>query len=430
MFIVILLSKIITFFLRLLRLGGGTALPGLIFEKYFPESLSKLTSNYKKIIFITGTNGKTTTQQLLRHLLEFKKVHVASNISGANIFRGIAAAIVSDCNVFGKAKSDIAVFEVEEATMPIITKIISPDYIIVTSLYRDQLDAYGEILQTREYILESIKQVPEAKIVLNGDDKNLSSIASEVKNKVVLFSIKDKRKDEIFYEKPHFKFKGRKNIKKVYAKDISIENDLSTRFSLYGFKVPIKDLHFNSPGIQNIYNAVAACFIAKKIVRFGKSEIKAALSSFNPAFGRGEIIRINGKQVRLLLIKNPASFTANINMLKNVGALKLMILINDNIADGRDISWLWDSNIELLQKSNIAWITISGIRASDMLLRLKYANINSLSTEIEPNISKALGISLAKLRDGEMLFILPTYTAMLEVRKAIGSIVKVKEFWK
>lgn len=430
MILIIWFSKFIIFILRFLKLGGGTSLPGLFIEKYSPGILTRLTKDYRKIVLITGTNGKTTTQQFLRHLLESKNLKVCSNNSGANLIRGIAVTVISDCSVFGKSRSNIAVFEVEEATMPIITKLISPSHIIVTNLFRDQLDAYGEILKTRSYILRAIKQSPKAQVFLNGDDKNVSSIASEIKNEVTLFSLRDKRKYDIFFERAYFRFKSREGIKRVYARNIKIEEDLSTRFSIFGLRNVVREVHFNAPGLQNVYNAVAGLCVAESIRKFKDDKLKVSFSQFMSAFGRGEIVKVSGKQIRLLLVKNPASFTANLNMLKHLLSLKLLIIINDNVADGTDVSWLWDTNIEMLQKADISWITISGTRAYDMALRLKYADVHPISVEVEPGITRALDISLSRLREEDTLFVLPTYTAMFRVRKAIGNIVKIREFWR
>ncbi len=430
MIILAWILKLIGKFLRLSGLGGGTALPGIIIERFFPSFISKYTKNYDKIVLVTGTNGKTTTQKLTRHILENADVDVVSNTSGANLIRGIASSIINDMSIFGKVRSDVAVFEVEEATMPILCDYVNASYIIVTNLYRDQLDAYGEVMKTREYIITGIKKQRRATIVLLGDDENVSSIANEVKNRTVLFSVRDKRTKEIFYEKPSFRYKSRKNVSRVYANYVKIQDDLSTRFNIYGSGKPIRDVHFQSPGIHYIYNAVAAVAVANRIKKQTSQKIRIAFEKFDPAFGRGEIIRVDDKTLRLLLIKNPASFTATLQMLEKKIDLKLLIIINDNIADGRDVSWLWDSRLEILDKENISWVTVSGTRAKDMMLRLKYADIGSLNVEVEEHIQKALDISLSNLNKEETLYILPTYTAMLDVRKFISNITDIKKFWK
>ncbi len=181
--------KLLVTIIRFSRLGRGTSLPGIIIEKYYPQLLEKLGSQFKKVIFITGTNGKTTTQHLISYLLKREDEDVCSNKSGANLIRGIATSIILDTTFTGKLKSDIGVFEVEEASMPILTKYLKPSHIVVTSLYRDQLDAYGELVKTRNYILNAVKSCPKSKLFLNKNDENVSSIASECNNDTTLFSI-------------------------------------------------------------------------------------------------------------------------------------------------------------------------------------------------------------------------------------------------
>ncbi len=204
---------------------------------------------------------------------------------------------------------------------------------------------------------------------------------------------------------------------------------MSTEFNVYGLNENIKDLQFNALGIHNIYNALAALSVIDSIYKISSSEIKSTMSNFLPVFGRGEIVKVNNKNIRLLLVKNPASLTANLTMLQNRLSLKLLIILNDKIADGTDVSWIWDAKFELLGNADISWITISGKRAYDMALRLKYADVRCINIEIEPNISKALDLSISKLREGDTLFVLPTYTAMLDIRKDISNIVKIKNIW-
>lgn len=430
MFIFINFIKFVSSVLRLTRIGGGTSLPGLLIENYFPSFLVQLFSQYKKVVIVTGTNGKTTTQRFIKHLFEANNIKITSNISGANLFRGIATCVIRDTNIFGRIKSDISVIEVEEATMPILTKYVKPDFIVVTNLFRDQLDAYGELIKTREYIKAAIVNCPKSTLVLNSDDGNVKSLSNGLKNKIIHFSINDTRKDDIFFEPVHVRSIGKKITKNVYAKNLVKHDDMSFEFDLYGFGKPVRNIRFPIPGVQNIYSAIAALSVVQNLKKISDKKIKHQIADFKPAFGRGEIVNIGNKKIQLLLIKNPASFTANINMLKGLARLNLLIIINDNIADGRDVSWLWDTKFELLEKSDIASITISGIRAADMALRLKYASITPMSSEVEENVSKALDVALSKTPEKSTLFILPTYTAMFDVRKSIGNIVNIKEFWK
>jgi len=421
--------KLLSVFVRLSGLGGATSLPGLLIEKFFPQKIKKLSSSYKKIVLVTGTNGKTTTQRCLRHILEIKGKKVVSNKSGANLLRGIISTLIFDRNILGKAKSDICIFEVEEATMPFIVEYLDASYVLVTNLFRDQLDAYGEVSKVREYIVNAIKKSPKAKVYLNKDDSNVNSISTEIDNEVDYFNIRDKRKKAIFYERK-LRRKHRRNVDIVYAGRIKIQEDLSTEFNIYLNGQIYRNVRFEPPGLQNVYNAVSSIAIASDMYKLSKSEVINAFSTFRVAFGRGESVKIGKKSIRLLLVKNPASLTANMNMLLCKRDLKLMIILNDNIADGTDISWIWDAELESMSKTNIASLTISGKRAYDLNVRFKYAEIKAMSKEVEPNISRALDLALSKLNEGETLFILPTYTGMLEVRKVIGSIVKLSKFWQ
>lgn len=430
MIIIVNIVKLIVFLVRITGIGGGTSVAGLIIEKLFPKCIEKLSSQYERIILITGTNGKTTTSHILKHILEKYDTKVCSNISGANLLRGIATAMILDTNIYGRTSSNVGVFEVEEATMPVLSRYIKPDYIIITNLFRDQLDAYGEIFKIREYILEAVENCKNATLVLNKDDENVSSLSNNLKNNVILFSIKDKRKDDIFYERVYFNYKSNKSHKEVKAKNIFVLKDLSTTFDVDGIIKKISGLKLSSPGIQNVYNAVAAYIVADDILKMDSEKAKKIMMKFKPAFGRGELIPLNGKKARLLLVKNPASFTINLHMIKSFSKVNLLIVINDKIADGRDISWLWDSDVESLKNIKISSITFSGRRAKDMRVRFKYAEAHAINNEVEENISKALDIAISKLGRDETLIIMPTYTAMLEVRKVLGKITDLKKYWK
>ncbi len=430
MFLLVLSLKLVSKILRFLKIGGGTALPGIVIEKYFPNIIKDLTKRYSKIVFITGTNGKTTTQYLIRHILEYCKIKVISNLGGSNLIRGIASTLINETNIFKNNEKSVAVFEVEEATMPILTKVISPNIIVITNIYRDQLDLYGEIYKTREYLLQSLLNSPNSFVILNGDDKNVGSLANNINNKVIFMHFKEMKKHKLKFEISIFKIHRNANYEKIISKNLTLNEDLTFKFDIEYKHHNINDINVNVQGFQNIYCVMASIVTVLQIKNISKKTILQSLSSFKAPFGRGESLKIGNKTVKILLIKNPASFNANLYMLKNVSNLKLLIVINDNLADGRDVSWIWDSEIEMLEERNIGFITISGTRAYDMKLRAKYGGLGNIYIETEKNIPKAIDISLSKLNDNDTLFVLPTYTGMLEVRKNLGNIVKLKEFWE
>jgi len=430
MILIILISKVSIFLLRLLHLGGGTALPGLLIEKIFPSYVAKLTRNFKTIIIISGTNGKTTTQTFLKHLYEEFGYTVTANISGANLLRGIAAKLLEDSNIFGTIQKDVGIFEVEEATMPIITKYISSTYIIVTNLFRDQLDAYGEVVTTRKYILGGIMNSPSAMVVINKDDPNVASIANEISNNILYFSIKDSARKDIFFERPFIKKKKVKDGDILFAENIIMNSDLSTSFDVISHPYNFTDLQFSSPGIHNVYNAIAALCIVRHNKDCTNKKVRNAFASFNPAFGRGEEIILDNKILKLLLIKNPAGFSATNSMLSQIKKLNILIIINDNIADGRDVSWLWDAKVEILADADIHSIVVSGLRSKDMYLRLKYAGCDMDKVTQKSSIKNAIKSVLDACSDGETIYVLPTYTAMLRLRDILSKKVTLQKMWE
>lgn len=426
---IIFFVKSLTALLKYTKKGSGTALPGLIIDKYFPWALEELLKQIPNVIVITGTNGKTTTQTILRSILdEEKSIKFLTNKAGANLTRGIVSELLKQSTKFGELDFTHAVFEVEEATLPKIAEKLNPKFIVVTNLYRDQLDAYGEVDITEKHIVTAIKKCPNAKILLNLDDPRVSQMTQNLPNDTIYVSLPESFRNDLPYE-------GEKttnsvtNKSIVKAKNIKINDDLSSTFQILSkaknqeFK--IENLNLSVPGYFHIYNALFAITISK-LLGLDDNNISKGISSFKPAFGRGEVLEKideNNKKVnyRLLLVKNPAGFSLNLSLLNKISRLKLLICINDNTADGKDVSWLWDSKIELLNSANIDWIMTTGVRAKDMQVRLKYALDNPSKTILtHESIGRIINESFDKANDGDTIYVLPTYTAMLEFRKLMG----------
>jgi len=277
--------KILTLVLRITKKGRGTALPGLIIEKYFPHLIPYILQKSPYTILITGTNGKTTTRTFLSNILQ-TKYKVLQNRSGSNLIRGIVSEIVSQTNLFGQLDFEYAIFEVEEASMPKITKYIKPEQIIVTNLFRDQLDAYGEVDRTQRFIQQAIDSSQNTQLILNGDDPRVNSMSVGNKNNVQYFGIKDKLIGNFNYEGK--KSEALPNIE--FAKNIEITNTLGTKF-----KYNAQEFHINIPGYFNVYNAMASILSALN-VGINIDDIRTALTKTKPAFGRGEIINIIWKR--------------------------------------------------------------------------------------------------------------------------------------
>jgi lipid II isoglutaminyl synthase (glutamine-hydrolysing) len=422
------LAKAAVFLLRTLRIGSGTALTGLLIEKYYPNIISVLGKDIKHIILITGTNGKTTTRSLLVKIFEDNGVPVCSNLGGANIIRGIASTLLSNWNWKGQPRIKNLILEVEEASMPILTKYINPNQIVITNIFRDQLDAYGEIDQTLSYFKQAIDQTT-SDIVINSDDHKLLQILKGVNRKIIGFGIEDKNVKMLDFEKSSCDHKVIFD-EQTLAQEVSNKNltaKIKTNWKEHNkikgeFVVESKLL-----GTYNIYNILAALSCSYPI--FENGAIKS-ITDAQPVFGRGEKITYRNKEIWLFLVKNPAGMNQTCELIetnfKNE-SLKISILINDKIADGKDVSWLWDCNFEGFVKANpkFEYFT-SGFRGLDILLRLEHAEAKiSLENNYE-EIDNLLEKKFYNFNaDKEKHVILATYTAMLKIRKLIGERVKI-----
>lgn len=433
---VILLSRLLVALLRISGKGSGTALPGLLVSRYFPFAFEALIAQLPRIVVITGTNGKTTTQTMLSAILdEMDDITVLRNQAGANLKQGIISQLVSEANLLGQLNVSHAIFEVEEATLPKIAKVLNPEIITVTNLYRDQLDAYGETDITERLIQDGIAQCPKAQVVVNGDDPRTSRLTRTLPNPTYFTSLPEDYAEDIPYEGETQQTQDiSDNI--LRAVDIQIRANLTSDVQVEGVMkgeaIAPLSINIASPGFFHVYNALAAMTIAK-LLGASDRDITQGFQSFKPAFGRGEILvwedispgeqpnkRVN---YQILLVKNPAGMSLNLDLLKNVDHLKLIFAINDNIADSKDVSWLWDSDFERLNHANIDWIICTGIRAKDMTVRLKYALEDPTQmgpTKTAENIRQAIEQATAQAHDGDTVYVLPTYTAMLEFRKLMG----------
>ena len=424
---IVAFAKLLTLVLRASGRGSGTALPGYLVGRYFPFVLEALVSQIPIVVAITGTNGKTTSQTMLSAMLDqVPGARVLRNRAGANLSQGILSELLKQSNPWGRLDFTHAVLEVEEATLPRIATLLRPTIIAVTNLYRDQLDAYGEIDRTEKLIRDGIAQCPTAAVVVNGDDPRTSRLTQGLGNPTYYMALAPDYARCLPYEgKLNGPTPGSQGLE---ATDIHINEDLTTDFAVRGLigedVIHLPQAKTVSPGFFHVYNALTAIAIAHLLGIDGPTAV-AGLQTFKPAFGRGEILtrQQGNKQVnyRLLLIKNPASFSLSIELLRNISALKLMLAINDNTADSKDVSWLWDSELERLNQADLDWVLCTGIRAKDMAVRLKYA----LDTPPNPiataeSIGQAIDISFAKAHSGDTVFVLPTYTAMLEFRKLMG----------
>ncbi|MEB3359235.1 MAG: MurT ligase domain-containing protein [Synechococcales bacterium] len=427
--------RLLVLLLKVTGRGAGTSLPGLLVGRYFPFAFAALVAQIPYIIVVTGTNGKTTSQTMLSAILEqVDDIRVLRNRAGANLSQGILSQLLRQASPWGTLDATHGIFEVEEATLPRIAQMLRPNLIAVTNLYRDQLDAYGEVDMTEKLIRDGIAQCPQASVVVNGDDPRTARLTHQLPNPTYFTSLPAEYAQEVPYEgqlhhlDPNFQSFLR-------ATKIQINDDLTSDVEVNGRvgDVVVKELRITitSPGFFHVYNALTAITLAK-LLQVSDAAIVQGFRQFQPAFGRGEVLeKVKGdKRVyyQILLVKNPASFSLNLDLLRSRPSLKILFAINDNTADSKDVSWLWDSQLERLNDAAIQWLMCTGIRAKDMKVRLKYALTGDRaptllqSTQVWESIREAIEQSFELAEDGDRIYVLPTYTAMLEFRKAMGKV--------
>lgn len=424
----ILITKLVMKALRLFG-GHGTALPGLIAEYLDPGVLKLLSKRFPSgIILVTGTNGKTSTAKIIRKILEQEGLRVFANKSGSNYTRGILSTIIEHATITGNLNYDIAVIEVDEAYMYKISALIRPKLIVVLNVMRDQLDRYGEIDNTATIIGNSLKYCEG--VVLNYDDKRVYSLINTLTGdkKTTIFSVsKEYSKllpsdDELHSETiVGTEDKARTQVELVEIKSINKRTILKMLIDNKEFVMSTK-----LEGIHNFANITAAVATVWHILEKFDDRNAKSIEKINPAFGRGEKFLVNEKLLYLSLIKNPGGFNQNIRAFVKDNIKNIVFIINDRYADGRDVSWLWDVDVEQLrdwQNKNSGKITCGGIRAYDMALRLQQDN---LKTEyIDTNINSVLKRTIRNTPGNGEILLLPTYTAMLEVRKQLAKLSSV-----
>jgi UDP-N-acetylmuramyl tripeptide synthase len=410
-FLATLIGKTIRFLLGFRR-NGGQALPGLVIEKLFPGYVTSMLDQLPEgIVVITGTNGKTTTTKIVVHLLKANGKKVLTNSTGSNLVRGIASSIAQHASVSGKLSQDIAVLEVDEATARALVKLVKPRWVLGLNVSRDQLDRFGEVDTVASYVGQAMAAATQG-IVTNAADPHLTplaqAIAGQNNTQLSFFGFAEKLAPYFpsDYELAAVENK-KQNSQRPAKADVELINfkDQKITYSINGDKLTAQ---LKLSGQHNFLNGAAALALCRKLLpNVSAGELLLELSQVELAFGRGERYRLEkGVEIELVLVKNPASFTQALASYSSENA-NLMIAINDNIADGRDVSWLWDVNLSPLKGQQIA--LTSGTRAADMALRLSYDDIKTI--EITPSLPKAL--KRFSQQDGRKV-IFATYTAMLD----------------
>ncbi|OGH23958.1 MAG: hypothetical protein A3J69_00870 [Candidatus Levybacteria bacterium RIFCSPHIGHO2_02_FULL_42_12] len=417
------LGKFIYILSNWFHLGTGSTWPGhvslMINLSFIPFILSKNPN--LSIIVIAGTNGKTTTAKLIQTLLEKGGKNVFRNKEGANLLNGIVSALLRYSTIQGRINYDYAILEVDENTLPLFVDEWKPNTLVLLNLFRDQLDRYGET----DTIAQKWKSAcgllnPSSTIIANADDPQMAWVSDHSKAKKLFFGLSSFPKqvahhaaDSLYCpycsSKLSFSSFSFSHLGKWHCRSCGKKRPEPTVSHS-----PIYPLE----GAYNAYNTHAAILTSQSCGLL--VDAKKALLLFHPAFGRQEVIVVKEKKVQLFLSKNPTSFNESLSTAMQAPLPTLCMVLNDQIPDGRDVSWIWDVDMESLDHART--IVISGNRAYDLALRLKYEITPKAFAQkvfVELDLSNALLKALSLLPDQETLFVLPTYSAMLEVRKIV-----------
>jgi lipid II isoglutaminyl synthase (glutamine-hydrolysing) len=427
-------AKTVTGLVRTLGLGAASVLPGEIARRLHSRLLPLLFEQVNQgVILVVGTNGKTTTSLLLKQILSDRGYSVIHNSSGANLINGLITALLSNADMTGKISADYAILEVDENILPLLLKNCQPKYILALNLFRDQLDRYGEVDTIAQRWGKEIALLPaDTTIVLNADDPTLSSLGQQLKQKVLYFGLNE---PELYLDEiPHavdsiycprcghlLDYQG------VYLSHLGDYHCPSCGFAKSKVALESKGHPQILIGLYNKYNTLAASVLTQSM-GIKPDDIYPTVQNFKAAFGRAEELSIEQKQVRIMLAKNPVGMNETIravNDLKKLGKSDVTLLVlNDRIPDGTDVSWIWDVDTEELVKLG-GTLIVSGDRVYDMALRLAYssesvdAEKNNFALIVKEDLPEAISTALEYTKVAETLHIIPTYSAMLEVREVL-----------
>ena len=438
--------------LRLLG-RGGTDFPGRVALKLCPDVLGRLAKNVTTII-VTGTNGKTTTARMIEQALADSGISYFANRSGANLLSGVTAEFAMHSSITGKCKYDYAVIESDEAAFKMIGKLVDAKVVVVTNVFSDQLDRYGEITKTLENIRIGISHSKHAVLCLNADDSLSGSLAEGVENPVVFYGV----------DTPIYKSRVEEGSDAPFCRVCRhpYTYDYVTYGHLGGYRcencgakrpepqVSVKEVvcsdaehsevvmaadgaeyaaNINLPGGYNIYNACSTLACGKAL-GLDLQLVSRSLSAFSCGFGRMEKFDIDGVGLRMILIKNPAGCNQVLNFLTELPEpFTFAVCLSDRTQDGKDISWIWDVDIERLVQmgDTLHKVLVSGNRADDMAMRFKYAGLPEEKLLV---IRDYLDLTKACVAEGKPCYLMPTYTAMLSLRSTISKNFGFKDFWE
>lgn len=435
--------------------GGGTSLPGKVLLRLEPDAIGELCARLTNgSAMISATNGKTTTAGITATVLERAGHSLVHNRAGANMAGGIASTLLAAARPRHRIAGDTGLFEVDEFWLGTVTGQVKPKAVLLSNLFRDQLDRYGELETIADRWTHVVAELePSTTLVLNSDDPLIADLGREREN-VIYFGVDDDalallemqhasdskhcrrcgapyRYDAVYlghlghYHCPNC---GRRRpIPSVRAERITLHGTHAATFMLVT-PAGHRSVLLKLPGLYNVYNALAATALCLSL-GVSLDAVVGGLEGATASFGRAETVQLDDKTLQILLIKNPAG--AN-EILRTLGLesdrLDVLAVLNDNIADGRDVSWIWDADFELLS-SHVRRVTCAGTRAAELAVRLKYAGVPEHALEVVPELAAALDHAVAHAA-GDRLYAIPTYTALLALRAELSARGHVSPYWE
>jgi UDP-N-acetylmuramyl tripeptide synthase len=416
--LLIFIGKFLSIVSKNLNLGNGSTWPGHIALNVNENFISDILKKSKtKIIVVTGTNGKTTTSKILETILRENDKSVFLNSSGANLLNGVASSIISNSNFSGKTNKDFAIFEIDENNLSLFIKTIKPDCLIALNLFRDQLDRYGEVDSIAKKWQEAYRDLDGTTFILNADDPQIAFLGKGIKSNVHYFGLDAKGEKKHQHASDSILCPNCGN--KLYFKTYYFSHLGDYRCTNCEFKKPQTEIskapYYPLFGDYANYDTLAAVLTSKKL-GIQDNGIEKGLKAFKPAFGRQEELTIGESKVKIFLSKNPTSLNESLRTIKSLKKGPILLVLNDRIPDGLDVSWIWDVDFEdLIDRKNK--IISSGDRVYDLSIRLKYAGFNLKESEVFENLEEAVKNILQT--ESEFIYIVPTYSAMLDVRKVL-----------
>ena len=444
--------------------GGGTSLPGRMLLRMQPDAIAQLAGRLPGgSIVISATNGKTTTAAMASAVLERTGTRLVHNRAGANMAGGVASALLDAAHVGGQMDGDTGLFEVDEFWLPRVAAALHPRALLLGNLFRDQLDRYGELDAIADRWAAVVAAQPAGtKLVLNADDPLVADLGARARadgprraGASLYFGIDDDRLalpalqhaadskhcrrcgHAYVYDAAYLGHLGRYHCPncgahrpepQVVARDVELHGVRSARFALHT-PAGEAEVDLPLPGLYNVYNALGAAALGIAL-DVPLDDVVAGLEAVAPAFGRAEVVQAGGRDLVLLLVKNPAGANEVLRTLVlEDGQLDLLGLLNDRTADGHDVSWVWDADFELLAP-RLRTMTCGGTRAAELAVRMKYAGADPEMLRVEHDLERALDAALAGGDPARPLYALPTYTALLELRELLVRRGLTSRYWE